>query len=311
MEEKTILYVEDNYHNRRIVRKILGTRGFTVIEAEDGLVGYEMICEIKPPLVLLDIALPHLDGIQIVQRIKADSELRHIPVIALTASAMRGDRERFLDAGCNDYLSKPVRAQELIEMVEKYFESENGSSSIPDTTKENKKVVKTASKVKEEKPVKEKSTKAVQADVTEEETAETELAAAVQAEATEEKLSEVAMADTVPEKEIKEKTVKKKRKPTTAKKKTAKTKTPKSKKSVKVANAKDSEDKYEELISNNVAELLSDVSMQLPSPDVSPELQEEAAMAGNGSNGTGSPAIWVMMKILATRGYYDACSIPN
>ena len=121
MDEKTILYVEDNFHNRRIVRKILGTRGYTILEAEDGLVGYEMICEIKPPLVLLDIALPHLDGMQIVQRLKADNETKHIPVVALTASAMRGDRERFLEAGCDDYLSKPVRATELVEMVDKYF----------------------------------------------------------------------------------------------------------------------------------------------------------------------------------------------
>lgn len=131
MEDKTILYVEDNFHNRRIVRKILGTRGYTIIEAEDGLIGYEMICEIKPPLVLLDIALPHLDGMQIVQRLKADDETKHIPVIALTASAMRGDRERFLEAGCDDYLSKPVRAHELIEMVDKYF---NQESDAPETT---------------------------------------------------------------------------------------------------------------------------------------------------------------------------------
>lgn len=128
MEDKTVLYVEDNYHNRRIVRKILSTRGYNVVEAEDGLVGYEMICELKPPLVLLDIALPHLDGIQIVQRLKADKETRHIPVVALTASAMRGDRERFLEAGCDDYLSKPVRSFELIEMVERYYQPSNETS---------------------------------------------------------------------------------------------------------------------------------------------------------------------------------------
>lgn len=121
MENKTLLYIEDNPHNRRIVRKILGTKGFTVVEVEDGLVGLETIRITKPPLVLMDIALPSMDGMEIVKRVKAEESLRHIPVIALTASAMRGDRERFLAAGCDDYLSKPVKARELIEMVESYY----------------------------------------------------------------------------------------------------------------------------------------------------------------------------------------------
>ena len=121
MEDKTILYIEDNAHNRRIVRKLLSMFGYSVIEAEDGLQGYQMIQDLKPPLVLLDISLPTMDGIQIVGLVKANEELRHIPVIALTASAMRGDRERFLEAGCNDYLSKPVNAQELHQMVDSYY----------------------------------------------------------------------------------------------------------------------------------------------------------------------------------------------
>lgn len=121
MNEKKVLYIEDNVHNRRIVRKFLNIHGFTVIEANDGLVGYEMICELKPPLVLLDISLPTMHGMEIVSKVKADPDLMHIPVIALTASAMRGDRERFLNAGCDDYLSKPVNAQELISMVKNYY----------------------------------------------------------------------------------------------------------------------------------------------------------------------------------------------
>lgn len=112
---------EDNAHNRRIVRNILQINGYTIIEAEDGLVGYEMIRAMKPPLVLLDISLPTMDGIQIVGKVKADPELWDIPVIALTASAMRGDRERFLEAGCDDYLSKPVKASELVDMLNKYY----------------------------------------------------------------------------------------------------------------------------------------------------------------------------------------------
>jgi CheY-like chemotaxis protein len=127
MMEKNILHIEDSFHNRRIVRKILAPCGYSVFEAEDGIRGYEMIREMKPPLILLDIALPGMDGIEIVKLVKADWKLRDIPVIALTASAMRGDRERFLEAGCDDYLSKPFKAAELIEMVDNYFNNPNGN----------------------------------------------------------------------------------------------------------------------------------------------------------------------------------------
>ena len=121
MARKTILYIEDNFHNRRIVHKILAPCGYTIIEAEDGVSGLEMIRTHRPPLILLDIGLPGIDGLDIVERIKTDEQLRHIRIIALTASAMRGDRERFLAAGCDDYLSKPIKVNELIEMVEEYY----------------------------------------------------------------------------------------------------------------------------------------------------------------------------------------------
>lgn len=126
MEQKTVLYIEDNFHNRRIVRKILQSRGYSLVEAEDGISGLAMVQELKPPLILLDIGLPGMDGLEVVGRIKADEELQKTPVIALTASAMRGDRERFLAAGCDDYLSKPVRAMELIDMVASHYPSSNG-----------------------------------------------------------------------------------------------------------------------------------------------------------------------------------------
>jgi two-component system cell cycle response regulator DivK len=119
--EKSILYIEDNLHNRRLVRKILQSRGYTIAEAEDGVTGLEMVQELKPAVVLLDIGLPGMDGLEVAGRLKANEELRDIPVIALTASAMRGDRERFLAAGCDDYLSKPVSAMELIEKMSSYY----------------------------------------------------------------------------------------------------------------------------------------------------------------------------------------------
>ncbi|MBN2003218.1 MAG: response regulator [Anaerolineae bacterium] len=124
--DKTILYIEDNYHNRRLVQKVLKSRGYEVMLAEDGLEGWEMLMQHRPALVLLDISLPGIDGIEIASRIKADATLENIWVIALTASAMRGDKERFMQAGCNDYLSKPIQVKELIEKVEGYFASYPG-----------------------------------------------------------------------------------------------------------------------------------------------------------------------------------------
>lgn len=121
MSRRVVLYVEDNFHNRRIVNKVLTSRGFHVIEAEDGIRGLELIQELKPPLVLLDITLPGMDGMDVVRHVKSDQTIRHIPIIAVTASAMRGDRERFLNAGCDDYLSKPLQVSELIDIVEKHY----------------------------------------------------------------------------------------------------------------------------------------------------------------------------------------------
>ena len=121
MSEKTILCVEDNFQNRTLVNRILSSRGYNVVEAVDGLEGLEMIRSLKPPLVLLDIDLPGMGGIEIVGLVRADETLKHIPVIALTASAMQGDKERFLQAGCDDYLSKPVQVKQLLDMVAKYY----------------------------------------------------------------------------------------------------------------------------------------------------------------------------------------------
>jgi two-component system, cell cycle response regulator DivK len=126
MNQNAVLYIEDNIHNRTIVRRILESKGYTVFEAQDGEIGLTMVQDLRPPLVLLDIGLPRMDGLEVVRRIKEDPALAHIPVIALTASAMRGDRERFLAAGCDDYLSKPVRAAELLSKLAAYLPDGNG-----------------------------------------------------------------------------------------------------------------------------------------------------------------------------------------
>lgn len=118
-----VLYVEDNPQNMRLVRKFLKMGGYTLIEAETGEDGLQKARAEMPALILMDINLPDIDGVQVTQQLKADPDTSHIPVIALTANAMHGDKERFLDAGCNDYLSKPVSKGDLLEKVAHFLES--------------------------------------------------------------------------------------------------------------------------------------------------------------------------------------------
>jgi CheY-like chemotaxis protein len=118
---KRILYVEDNFQNKRLVKKILAARGFDVLEADDGLTGVEIATKERPDLILMDISLPGIDGVEATQRIKAYDNTAKIPIIALTANAMRGDRERFIAAGCDDYLPKPISTTELLDMINKFL----------------------------------------------------------------------------------------------------------------------------------------------------------------------------------------------
>jgi CheY-like chemotaxis protein len=120
---KRILYVEDNFQNKRLVKKILEARGYEILEAEDGKQGVEMAFSEKPDLILMDISIPGMDGIEATQVIKQTPETAHIPVVALTANAMRGDRERFLAAGCDDYLPKPISTPDLLRVIKEHLES--------------------------------------------------------------------------------------------------------------------------------------------------------------------------------------------
>jgi two-component system cell cycle response regulator DivK len=112
-----ILCVEDNPQNMRLVRKILMTAGYDVLEAVDGTTGIELTQRERPNLVLMDVNLPDIDGLEATTRLKAQPTLAHIPIIALTANAMHGDRERCLDAGCNGYVPKPITKNELLNTV--------------------------------------------------------------------------------------------------------------------------------------------------------------------------------------------------
>ena len=115
-----ILCVEDNPQNMRLVRKILTGAGYQVIEATDGLSALEIITDQHPDLVLLDINLPDIDGLEVTARVKANPTLSEIPLIALTANAMHGDRERCLAAGCSGYVPKPITKNELLTTVARF-----------------------------------------------------------------------------------------------------------------------------------------------------------------------------------------------
>lgn len=117
-----ILCVEDNPQNMRLVRKILQHEGYEVLEAENGLDGVAMAEREKPDLILMDINLPDIDGIEATKRIKSKPDIAHIPVVALTANAMYGDEERILAEGSDGYISKPVSKAKLLEVIDHYLD---------------------------------------------------------------------------------------------------------------------------------------------------------------------------------------------
>jgi len=113
-----ILLVEDNEMNRDMLSRRLERKGFEVVQAIDGMSGVAMAKGQAPDLVLMDMSLPVLDGWEATRRLKADEETKHIPVIALTAHAMSSDRDKALEAGCNDYDTKPIDLPRLLSKIE-------------------------------------------------------------------------------------------------------------------------------------------------------------------------------------------------
>jgi two-component system cell cycle response regulator DivK len=118
---QTILIVEDNDKNRELVKDILDLHGYKVLEAEDGVEGVAMVKEHVPDLVIMDIQMPVMDGITSAKIIKSDPATKGTTMIALTSFAMKGDRERFMDAGFDDYIAKPIDTRKLPELVKKYL----------------------------------------------------------------------------------------------------------------------------------------------------------------------------------------------
>lgn len=116
-----ILYIEDNPLNLRLVRKILINAGFEMLEAVDGLTGVALANQELPDLILMDINLPDIDGLDATVRIKSCSTMARIPIIALTANTMHGDRERYIQAGCDGYIPKPIARNELLTTISSFL----------------------------------------------------------------------------------------------------------------------------------------------------------------------------------------------
>ena len=117
----SILLVEDNADNRLTVSAILEGNSYELSVAEDGEQGVRMVRELLPDVILMDIQLPVMDGIQAIKIIKSDPATRHIPIIAVSARAMKGEREAILAAGADDYVPKPINPDELLEKVRKWM----------------------------------------------------------------------------------------------------------------------------------------------------------------------------------------------
>jgi two-component system cell cycle response regulator DivK len=121
MSQQTILYVEDNEYNRKIVRQLLSKTSYRLIEALDGEAGVAMAQAEKPDLILMDVQLPKMSGLDATRTLKADARTSDIPVIVITSFALSGDREKAAEAGAVSYLAKPYSPRELLTLVRQYL----------------------------------------------------------------------------------------------------------------------------------------------------------------------------------------------
>jgi two-component system, cell cycle response regulator DivK len=119
--QKCILIVEDNELNMKLFNDLLEAHGYRTVQTRSGVEALDLARLHKPDLILMDIQLPEVSGLQVTQRIKDDENLRHIPVIAITAFAMKGDEEKIRQGGCEAYLSKPISIAKFLETVRNYL----------------------------------------------------------------------------------------------------------------------------------------------------------------------------------------------
>lgn len=127
MPQPAILVVDDNLSNLEFLEAVLQVQGYEVFRATDGLAALEAVRRRRPDLVLLDIRIPGMEGRELARRLKADPATRHIPLVAVTAHALLGEREKILAAGCDGYISKPINVQGFLLEVQRHLHPEDSA----------------------------------------------------------------------------------------------------------------------------------------------------------------------------------------
>jgi two-component system cell cycle response regulator DivK len=125
----TILYIEDDPANRILVQRIMEAEGYRVLLAENGPEGVMVACQEFPDLILVDISMPDMDGYSVATRLRREDGMRDVPIVALTANVMKGDRERSLEAGCSGYIQKPLDVDRLPAQVVAFLHAPRGGGS--------------------------------------------------------------------------------------------------------------------------------------------------------------------------------------
>jgi len=121
MTKKTVLIVEDSELNMRLFNDLLEAFGYRTVKTRDGRTAVQLARENMPDLIVMDIQLPEISGLEITDRLKKDTQLKNIPVVAVTAFAMRGDEQKILAAGCDAYLSKPISVTTFLETIRRFI----------------------------------------------------------------------------------------------------------------------------------------------------------------------------------------------
>lgn len=118
---QTILIVEDNELNMKLFRDLLEAQGYDVLQTRDGMQALDLARSERPDLIVMDIQLPQVSGLEVTKWIKADDDLKHIPVVAVTAFAMKGDEEKIREGGCEAYVAKPISVNDFLSTIRKFL----------------------------------------------------------------------------------------------------------------------------------------------------------------------------------------------
>jgi len=129
MAGEPILLVDDNPTNMKLLSFVLASRGYDIREATDAFQAMTVLETFRPQMILMDVQLPGMDGLELTRRLKADTSTRDIVIVAVTAYAMKGDEKRALDAGCDGYITKPIDTRALLSLIAKHVGSNAGTSS--------------------------------------------------------------------------------------------------------------------------------------------------------------------------------------